>query len=153
MRANPSLCAKTFSLGISKLKELPQPTVTSDDGSNLVWFSAGNPSVQQFEGHLRIAVNSDIPAGTSLASAAKDADGAPIHRGTQLCVLAVPRYMSISDFYRFLGDAMDHVMHLRIVHSENPERYMALCDLDSEERCPFAPHTLNPKPQTLNPKP
>lgn len=42
--------------------------------------------------------------------------------------------MSISDFYRFLGGAMDHVQHMRILYSENPERYMALCDLDSDER-------------------
>lgn len=71
----------TFALGISKLQELPAPTMDDppqDDGSDVVWFCAGNPSVQQFEGHLRIAVNTP------------DSEAAQ-KRGRQLCVLAVPR--------------------------------------------------------------
>eukprot|EP00282_Hemiselmis_andersenii_P035909 CAMPEP_0169429814 /NCGR_PEP_ID=MMETSP1042-20121227/2064_1 /TAXON_ID=464988 /ORGANISM="Hemiselmis andersenii, Strain CCMP1180" /LENGTH=343 /DNA_ID=CAMNT_0009540083 /DNA_START=11 /DNA_END=1038 /DNA_ORIENTATION=+ len=108
----------TFTLGVSRLREVEAPDLSAEmDDDGLVWFSTGNPSVQQFEGHLRLAVNKD--AGPA--------------RGRQLCVLAVPRYMSIADFYRFVGSHIEHVLHMRIVQSENPERYMALVDLDSED--------------------
>ncbi len=117
----------TFSLGISNLKERPAQVVQGpeegdESGENLVYFSTGNPSVQQFEGHLRLCINSP------------EAESKAHQRGRQLCVLAVPRYMSIADFYRFLGEHMDSVMHMRIVHSDTPERYMALIDLDSDDR-------------------
>lgn len=123
----------TFALGISNLKEI---SLEEDGGAasgrgvdasiEEVYFSTGNPSVQQFEGHLRLCVNT--PDSESEVNPGKKS------KGNQLCVLAVPRYMSIADFYRFMGDHMENILHVRIVYSDTPERYMALVDLDRDER-------------------
>ncbi|KAL3464132.1 BRCA1-associated protein 2-domain-containing protein [Aspergillus heterothallicus] len=46
---------------------------------------------------------------------------------TTLCVLAVPSYMSASDFLGFVGEAtMDDVSHFRMIRTARANRYMVL---------------------------
>jgi len=50
--------------------------------------------------------------------------------------------MTIPDLCGFIGQHMDHVQHLRLVHDDARARYLALLDMDSQERVP-ATHLTN----------
>ncbi|KAL7747913.1 hypothetical protein RI367_006660 [Sorochytrium milnesiophthora] len=49
-----------------------------------------------------------------------------VDSGTLVCVLAVPTYMSPSDFLSFIGYHQEHVSHFRTIHDHLPNRYMVL---------------------------
>jgi BRCA1-associated protein len=55
-------------------------------------------------------------------------DQLPYH-GTLLCILAVPIYMTSSDFLTFLGPSRSMVSHVRILRDKQPNRYMQLSTL------------------------
>ncbi|KAL2821886.1 hypothetical protein BJX63DRAFT_377316 [Aspergillus granulosus] len=54
---------------------------------------------------------------------------------TTLCVLAVPSYMSASDFLGFVGEAtMDDVSHFRMIRTARANRYMVLMKFRSGKK-------------------
>ena len=54
---------------------------------------------------------------------------------TTLCILAVPSYMSPSDFLGFVGEAtMDDVSHFRMIRTARANRYMVLMKFRSGKR-------------------
>eukprot|EP00961_Rhodomonas_salina_P167265 2254260-Rhodomonas_salina.1 len=117
-----------YSLGLtacSPVEDAQESMASSPQYQEILQFFSGNPSVQQFKGEVRICRN-----GT---------DGhLSQERNTQLCVLAVPIFMTIADFFRFIGPCVDHIQHMRIVHDESRARYIVLMDFDTQQKC--APH-------------
>lgn len=54
---------------------------------------------------------------------------------TTLCILAVPSYMSPSDFLGFVGEAtMDEVSHFRMIRTARANRYMVLMKFRSGKK-------------------
>ncbi|KAE8372442.1 BRCA1-associated protein 2-domain-containing protein [Aspergillus bertholletiae] len=54
---------------------------------------------------------------------------------TTLCILAVPSYMSPSDFLGFVGEAsMDNVSHFRMIRTARANRYMVLLKFRSGKK-------------------
>jgi BRCA1-associated protein len=54
---------------------------------------------------------------------------------TTLCILAVPSYMSPSDFMGFVGEAsMDDVSHFRMIRTARANRYMVLMKFRSGKK-------------------
>ena len=81
--------------------------------------------------------------GTQVRICKVNADGSLARdRSRQVCILAVPTFMTIPDLCGFIGQHMDHVLHLRLVHDDARARYLALLDMDSQE-CVPATHFTN----------
>ncbi|KAL5343708.1 BRCA1-associated protein 2-domain-containing protein [Aspergillus crustosus] len=77
--------------------------------------------------------------GTSSASKVRVQDvsssAQPDADCTTLCVLAVPSYMSASDFLGFVGEAtMDDVSHFRMIRTARANRYMVLMKFRSGKK-------------------
>ncbi|KAL2870856.1 putative RING and UBP finger domain protein [Aspergillus lucknowensis] len=74
---------------------------------------------QQPGGGGRSSISSPQGGGGSALQPGKDC--------TTLCVLAVPSYMSASDFLGFVGEAtMEDVSHFRMIRTARANRYMVL---------------------------
>ncbi|KAG8836093.1 hypothetical protein FRC17_010026 [Serendipita sp. 399] len=56
-----------------------------------------------------------------------------IENGTVLAVLAIPSWMSVSDFLTFISPAIEGIAHLRIVRDAVPTRAMALMKFRSPQ--------------------
>ncbi|KAL4872923.1 hypothetical protein BDV12DRAFT_113351 [Aspergillus spectabilis] len=77
--------------------------------------------------------------GASSASKLRAQDAGPSLQPdadcTTLCVLAVPSYMSASDFLGFVGEAtMDDVSHFRMIRTARANRYMVLMKFRSGKK-------------------
>ncbi|EAW10484.1 putative RING and UBP finger domain protein [Aspergillus clavatus NRRL 1] len=71
----------------------------------------------------------DVPARAQSPSLRAEGDC------TTLCVLAVPSYMSPSDFLGFVGEAtMDDVSHFRMIRTARANRYMVLMKFRSGKK-------------------
>lgn len=125
-----------YSLGLtacSPVEDAQESMASSPQYQEILQFFSGNPSVQQFKGEVRICRN-----GT---------DGhLSQERNTQLCVLAVPIFMTIADFFRFIGPCVDHIQHMRIVHDESRARYIVLMDFDTQQNADEMYVEFNGKP-------
>ena len=93
----------------------------------------GNPSVHQNKGQVRIC---RATAGGALAR----------DRSIQVCILAVPPFMTIPDLCRFLGRHIDHVRHLRLVHEDSRARYAALLTMHCQDSADALYREFNGKP-------
>eukprot|EP00960_Hanusia_phi_P051679 760947-Hanusia_phi.AAC.4 len=116
---DPSL----YTIGFERLDEIQSDDTgfVNANGQDQLFFLTGNPSVQQYKGQVRICKN--------------NLDGSlSRERNTQLCILAVPMFMTIADFCRFLGPLMENIVHMRIVHDDSKARYIVLMDFDSQRR-------------------
>ncbi|KAE8144733.1 BRCA1-associated protein 2-domain-containing protein [Aspergillus avenaceus] len=77
-------------------------------------------------------------SSTPRQDARADEHSAPFHPDdecTTLCILAVPSYMSPSDFLGFVGEAsMDDVSHFRMIKTARANRYMVLMKFRSGKK-------------------
>lgn len=65
----------------------------------------------------------------------KDGSAQPDDECTTLCILAVPSYLSPSDFLGFVGEAtMDDVSHFRMIRTARANRYMVLMKFRSGKK-------------------
>jgi hypothetical protein len=69
--------------------------VKVENGSSL-FFSIGNPAVEITTGYIHLYKN-------SMERDTKDSLGLPIIRGTLVCVLAIPSFLSITEFVSFVS--------------------------------------------------
>jgi BRCA1-associated protein len=72
-------------------------------------------------GGAQAATTSTMPESSS--ENVMSADGSD---GTLIALLAVPSHMTPADVLAFLGAAIEHMTHLRLVHDVSPHRYIAL---------------------------
>eukprot|EP00029_Vermamoeba_vermiformis_P002642 TRINITY_DN13019_c0_g1_i1.p1 TRINITY_DN13019_c0_g1~~TRINITY_DN13019_c0_g1_i1.p1 ORF type:complete len:561 (+),score=138.51 TRINITY_DN13019_c0_g1_i1:30-1712(+) len=108
-----------------KSKNVPKSSTSSLRKSNnnialekdAINFFAGNPTVEINKGviHLYRDTESKEPASVKRL---------PAERSNILLVLAVPSFMSISDFCSFCGAFMKTIEHMRIISDTSPNRYM-----------------------------
>ncbi|GAQ79754.1 Zn-finger protein [Klebsormidium nitens] len=99
-----------------------------DDGGELktVRFSSGNPKMEKRSGVVHLFRN--VEQSTEALQVLPDG------RTEQVCVLAVPSYMSGADFCQFTGEHLAYISKLRIVRYENAtNQYMVLLKFDSQE--------------------
>lgn len=93
---------------------------------NFIHFSSGNPRVEISRGVVHLFRDTNEKPG-SLANL-------PKARTEDLCVLAVPDYMTGADFCKFTGSFLTNIREIRIVRNDAvPNCYMALLKLDSQE--------------------
>ncbi|CAI5946299.1 unnamed protein product [Closterium sp. NIES-65] len=79
-------------------------------------------------------------------SPARQGRGAP-DRGMELCVLAVPTYMTGADFCQFTGALLGAIESMRIVRNDSlSERYMVLMRMKSQEAADGFFRQFNNKP-------
>lgn len=68
-------------------------------------------------------------------SGVRDAGAHPDDECTTLCILAVPSYLSPSDFLGFVGEAtLDDVSHFRMIRTARANRYMVLMKFRSGKK-------------------
>ena len=89
-------------------------------------FFTGNPRIERLSGTIRLFRPVPTSAEEVAAAYRVGRDYLPPQRGTQLCVLAVPSYMTPADFCAFVGPCIEHVVRMRILHDASPEKYMVL---------------------------
>ncbi|MCO5597330.1 hypothetical protein L7F22_051406 [Adiantum nelumboides] len=90
-----------------------------------VGFSSGNPRVETTRGIMHLFRN----VSTSLTS-----DGSlPPGRTEQLCILAIPNYMTGAEFCQFIGAFLQDVKKMRFVRNDGSiDRYSALMKFDCQ---------------------
>ncbi|CAN6449779.1 unnamed protein product [Victoria cruziana] len=88
-------------------------------------FSSGGLNIEETRGILHLFRNvSEPPASVR---------SLPIGRGTVICVLAVPNYMSYSDFCDFCGSYVEHMVDMRVIRDDGMEdRYSILITFDDQ---------------------
>ncbi|KKK14191.1 hypothetical protein P175DRAFT_0470073 [Aspergillus ochraceoroseus IBT 24754] len=85
-------------------------------------------AAQRRKSHYDEAVGLGSSSGSIGGNSGERASGPGDNENcTTLCVLAVPSYMSASDFLGFVGEAtMDDVSHFRLIRTARANRYMVL---------------------------
>ncbi|KAF3794334.1 BRCA1-associated protein, partial [Nymphaea thermarum] len=119
-------------------------------------FSSGSPKIEETRGILHIFRNvSEPPASVrslpvSVRSSRLPASSVLVEegcgflpllmvfsfqagRGTVICVLAVPNYMSYADFCDFCGSHVEHMVEMRVIRDDGMEdRYSILVTFDDQ---------------------
>jgi len=57
----------------------------------------------------------------------------PLERKNILCVLSVPSFFSITDFYEFISSFADSISHMTVLRDEMPNRYMVLLEFKNQQ--------------------
>ena len=126
-----------YTIGFERLDEIQSDhtSFVNSNGQEQLFFLTGNPSVQQYKGQVTMLATCCGLTYCQVRICKSNVDGSlSRERNTQLCILAVPMFMTIADFCRFLGPLMENILHMRIVHDDSRARYLVLMDFDSQRR-------------------
>jgi hypothetical protein len=102
-------------------------------------FFAGNPTVGLVKGEIHIFKDTnirEIATNKTLPSA----------RTRIVCVLAVPAWMSLADFYTFCGPHTAYLEQLRVLSDASPNRYMAVMKFKKQKQADDFYLQFNGKP-------
>eukprot|EP01114_Cavostelium_apophysatum_P021035 TRINITY_DN7222_c0_g1_i1.p1 TRINITY_DN7222_c0_g1~~TRINITY_DN7222_c0_g1_i1.p1 ORF type:complete len:518 (+),score=119.39 TRINITY_DN7222_c0_g1_i1:63-1616(+) len=110
--------------GSKKDEETPK----KDRKSDSMQFFSGNPAVEEIEGVIHLYKNETKPGEKELTIGS-----IPVNKGQLLCVLAVPSYMSPSDFAAFTGAYHKNIKNMRIIRDSNPTKYMVLIKFTDQD--------------------
>jgi BRCA1-associated protein len=70
-----------------------------------------------------------------------------------ICVLAVPSFMSVVDFFNFLSKYLDDISKIRIVRDDSPNRYMGILKFKKQEDANYFYQEYNGRPfNSLDPE-
>ncbi|CAI5479023.1 unnamed protein product [Closterium sp. Yama58-4] len=122
------------------------------DNNECIPFSSGNPKVESTRGVIHLYRNTAESPGSL--------QNLPPDRGVELCVLAVPTYMTGADFCQFTGALLGAIESMRIVRAGAMsiadvvttwgvgamERYMVLMRMKSQEAADGFFRQFNNKP-------
>ncbi|GJP39568.1 hypothetical protein CLOM_g23924 [Closterium sp. NIES-68] len=109
------------------------------DNNECIPFSSGNPKVESTRGVIHLFRNTTESPGSL--------HNLPQARGMELCVLAVPTYMTGADFCQFTGALLGEIESMRIVRNDSlSERYMVLMRMKSREAADGFFRQFNNKP-------
>ncbi|OJD20135.1 hypothetical protein ACJ73_08531, partial [Blastomyces percursus] len=105
---------------------LTRSAMLDGNSSNSLDRRYGNPNIETSDGSRKSG---------SLATATATAGVQSAEDCTTLCILAVPSYMSPSDFLGFVGEqTRDEVSHFRMIRTARVNRYMVLMKFRSGKR-------------------
>jgi len=142
---------------------------TTTTTTNPLFFSCGNPRVEIVTGFIHLYTNHRVPRSsatspttpttpvTTATTIIEDDDvDEDNHKNASLkesqndqnmlCVVAVPSFISISDFYTFVQSFSSHISHMTILRDEMPNRYMILLTFDNESSMNDFYEQFNGKP-------
>ena len=126
-----------LSVRVEDAREGRGPGASDDSGDGeieaILPFFTGNPRIERLRGTIRLF--RPVPTSAEEVAAAYEvsSDPLPRARGTQVCVLAVPSYMTPADFCAFVGPCIEHVVRMRILHDASPEKYMVLMQFANQQ--------------------
>ncbi|XP_075523446.1 BRAP2 RING ZnF UBP domain-containing protein 2-like [Primulina tabacum] len=117
-----SAAASAEDLFWSKTAVSPSVDVSSPSHApSEIHFSSGNPRIEETRGLMHLYRDAAAPSSFRL----------PDDRKPLICVLGVPNHMTYSDFCKFCGSFIQHMLEMRIVRTEGLEdRYSILIRLD-----------------------
>ncbi|XP_075505164.1 BRAP2 RING ZnF UBP domain-containing protein 2-like isoform X2 [Primulina tabacum] len=129
MLEGTSTCASAAAVALaedlfwSKAAGNPSVDVPTPSNAQAFHFSSGNPRIEEIRGLMHLYRD----AASSLSSSL------PAERKPLICVLGVPNHMTYSDFCKFCGSFIQHMLEMRIVRTEGSEdRYSILIRLDDQ---------------------
>ncbi|KZV44168.1 hypothetical protein F511_22520 [Dorcoceras hygrometricum] len=97
--------------------------VSAPSNSQAFHFSSGNPRIEEIRGLMHLYRDAAALFSSCL----------PVDRKPLICVLGVPNHMTYSDFCKFCGSFIQHMLEMRIVRTEGLEdRYSILVRLDGQ---------------------
>jgi len=115
--------------------------ISGASASGRIEFTAGNPRVESLGGSIRLFRDVSQPplrgsAGSSCEIVGTSADDSilPENRSPDVCLLAVPKHLPISELCAFLSGLLSHVRNMRIVRdSASKSWYTVLITFDTQE--------------------
>ncbi|XP_073135464.1 BRAP2 RING ZnF UBP domain-containing protein 2 [Henckelia pumila] len=121
--ASAAAVASAGDLFWSKATGNPSVDVSAPSNTPEIHFSSGNPRIEETRGLMHLYRDAAAPSSFSL----------PDDRKPLVCVLGVPNHMTYSDFCKFCGSFIQHMLEMRTVRTEGLEdRYSILIRLDDQ---------------------
>lgn len=114
----------------------PPNPATSDDSCDRVYFNFGNPGVESISGVIHVFKNSPTqrkPPNTDTAADPAVQPPPPMPNSTLLCILAVPSYLTTSEFIRFVSGFNKSIRYMKLLRDNSPTKYMVLAKFDSQQ--------------------
>ncbi|KAK2861178.1 hypothetical protein FQN49_004469 [Arthroderma sp. PD_2] len=119
------------------------PSLRSGDADEDLFYLHGSAPTRNFKVPGQ---PSRGEASSSTAASHGNGDGVSIEDCTTLCVLAVPSYLSPSDFLGYVGEkTRDEVSHFRMIKTARANRYMVLMKFRSGKKAKEWQHSWNGK--------